>query len=364
MWLDIRYAERFGRNIRGTGKRKTRMILFFRIAVIYFALATAWNFYLRDDLFFVGAQIASYGTRFIGLMTYFGIAILFFALWSWLKSETTTEFVRRVGRTLVVVITCCCFLAAFTSVKSSLPYAAEHLGLQAFFADPFFAELDRALHFGTDPWVWTHQFTQATNWDNFAVHASLLYGPVWVVLAFYLPAIMMFAGEDARTFRHYTILYAFSWIVLGNVFALIGQSGGPIFYDLIFGTTRFAELTATIKGSSSVANSWFGDLLPGLWNNYINQDQSLGAGISAFPSLHVAMIAIVALYFAEKHLVLRVFGVLLVIGVLFVSVWIGFHYAIDGYFSMAVVFAAHLWLKRRDATRAKTEPSANTLANA
>ena len=206
------------------------MILFFRIAVIYFGLATAWNFYLRDDLFFVGAQIASYGTRFIGLMTYFGIGIAFFAVWSWLKSDTNAEFAKRVGRTLVMVGLCCFFLAAFTSVKSSLPYAAEHLGLTAFFADPFFAEFDRTLHFGVDPWVLTHQFTEWINWGNFTVHASLLYGPLWVVLAFYLPAIMTFAGEDARTLRHYTILYVFSWIVLGNVLALVGLSGGPIFY--------------------------------------------------------------------------------------------------------------------------------------
>ncbi len=340
------------------------MILFFRFTAIYFAAATAWNYFFRGDLLFVGDKVLSVGTRAFGMMSFFAIGFVFFVVWVWMKCESPKEFVKRLGRAVVMLILCCLFLAAFTSVKSSLPYMAQLLGFEVFFADPFFAKLDQILHFGVDPWVLSHDLTEITGWDNFAVHASLIYGPVWLVLAFYLPVIMAFVGDDERTIKHYVILYAFSWVVLGNVFALIGQSGGPIFYDRIFETARFGDLTATLDASSSMANSWFSIVQPGLWDNYVSGDQAIGSGISAFPSLHVGMIMVAALYLAEKHMFLRAFGIFMVIGVMFSSVWVGFHYAIDGYFSIVAIYVAHVWLRRRDVTRANSDPAGAALANA
>ena len=321
------------------------MLLLIRFAVIYFLFATAWNFYMRDDLFFVGAKVLSTGISAFGIMNYFAIALVFFAVWVWTKCETHVEFAKRIAFAFVTLGFCCLFLSAFSAVKTSLPYTAEMWGLEPFFADPFLAEVDRLMHFGTDPWVWTHALTETLGWDNFAVHASIVYGPMWLILAFYLPAIMVFAGEDRRTMNHYVALYAFSWVVLGNVFAMIGQSGGPIYFDNITETARFAELHASLA-TASMANSWFGAVQPALWQAYVTEDQAIGSGIAAFPSLHLGMIMVVALYLAEKHAVLRAFGVFMVVSVLFISVWVGYHYAIDGYFSIVAIYVAHLALKR------------------
>ena len=75
--------------------------------------------------------------------------------------------------------------------------------------------------------------------------------------------------------------------------------------------------------------------------------QTAGSGISAFPSLHVAMMTVVALYLAGFGWIGKAVGVALVSAVLFVSVWIGYHYAIDGYASIGAVLAAHWALRRR-----------------
>ena len=340
------------------------MILFVRFAAVYFAVATAWNYFFRDDLLFVGAKVLSVGTRAFGMMWFFGIGLVFFVAWVWMKSDSHKGFAQRCARSAVMLVLCCLFLAAFSSVKSSLPYVAQLLGFKAFFADPLFAKLDQILHFGVDPWILAHGFTEFTGWDNFAVHASLIYGPMWIIFAFYLPVIMTFVGDDERTIRHYVVLYAFSWVVLGNIFALVGQSGGPIFYDRIFETARFADLTATLDASSSMANSWFSIVQPGLWESYVSEDQAIGSGIAAFPSLHVAMIMVAALYLSEKHMFLHAFGIFMVIAVMFSSVWVGYHYAIDGYFSIVAVYAAHVWLKRRDAARTKPDVTSNALMNA
>ncbi|CAN0581665.1 unnamed protein product [Ectocarpus sp. 12 AP-2014] len=339
------------------------MILLIRFAVIYFLAATAWSFYMRDDLFFVGAKVLSAGTKAFGIMGYFGIALVFFAIWVWTKCESHIAFAKRIAAALVTLAFCCLFLSAFSSVKSSLPYTAQMWGLEPFFADPFLAEVDRLMHFGTDPWVWTHALTETLGWDNFAVHASIIYGPLWLILAFYLPAIMIFAGEDRRTMNHYVALYAFSWVILGNVFAMIGQSGGPIYFDNITETVRFADLHTSLA-SGSIANSWFGTVQPALWEAYISEDQAMGSGISAFPSLHLGMIMVVALYLAEKHVALRLFGIFMVVSVMFISVWVGYHYAIDGYFSIIAIYAAHVALKRWARTREDTSSAPNVSQDA
>ena len=322
------------------------MTLFIRFACTYFIFATVWNLFMREDLFFVGGKVLGSGMKAFGIMSYFGIALMLFAYWVWTKCESHLAFIKRLALTLVALAFCCLFLSSFGSVKTTLPYAAQAFGLEPFFADPFLAEFDRVLHFGVDPWILTHNFTEMLNWDNFAVHASIVYGPVWVFLAFYLPAIMIFVGEDKRTVNHYVTLYAFSWIVLGNLFALIGQSGGPIYYDNITETLRFAELHQSLAATEGMKNSWFAIIQPGLWDAYINNEQALGSGIAAFPSLHLGMITVTALYLAEKHTVWRVFGICMVVSVMFISVWVGYHYAIDGYFSIAAICGAHVALRR------------------
>ena len=345
LWSPRKPQTKFAQ-LRCEIEREKAMNLFIRFAGTYFLFATAWNLYIREDLFFVGAKVLGSGTKAFGIMSYFGIALTFFAFWVWTKCESHEAFIRRLGVSLITLAFCCLFLASFGSVKSTLPYTAQMFGLEPFFADPFLAELDSALHLGIDPWILTHRITEMLNWDNFAVHASILYGPVWVCLAFYLPAIMIFVGEDTRTVNHFVWLYVFSWIVLGNFFALIGQSGGPIYYDNITETLRFAELHQSLAATKGMENSWFAIIQPGLWEAYINQDQALGSGISAFPSLHLGMITVTALYLAQKHVVLRVFGICLVASVMFISVWVGYHYAIDGYFSIVVIYCMHIALKR------------------
>ena len=42
--------------------------------------------------------------------------------------------------------------------------------------------------------------------------------------------------------------------------------------------------------------SWFERVQPALWEAYANEQHAVGAGISAFPSLHVALACMSALY--------------------------------------------------------------------
>lgn len=74
-----------------------------------------------------------------------------------------------------------------------------------------------------------------------------------------------------------------------------------------------------------------------LWLLHQNHDVAIGSGISAFPSIHVAMVTLYCFFAYELnhrvgHLALAYLVVIQVSSVL-----LGWHYAIDGYASMVAV---------------------------
>ncbi|MEM9426860.1 MAG: phosphatase PAP2 family protein [Pseudomonadota bacterium] len=323
---------------------------FLRWTFVYFIVATAVNTVLRDDALFTAFRvILNTGStpRILFMLLPFLVVLL--AL-SYRTSDNLKVFAWRIVGSLGALLICCVFLATFSSLKPTMPFMVEAAGLPHFFADPFFADLDNWLHFGVDPWVITHDITHALGLTNFAHHASSLYSVIWAVPAFYLPVIMVLLGDDKRTVHHFLMLYLFSWVALGNVVAPAALSAGPIFYDNIFGTARYTELLPSMM-AGGYEGSWFERVQPALWDAYANDQQAVGSGISAFPSLHVALATMSALYFVHKARWLAWVAVPFVLAVLFVSVWCGYHYAIDGYFSIAAILALHWALKRRQAGR-------------
>lgn len=74
-----------------------------------------------------------------------------------------------------------------------------------------------------------------------------------------------------------------------------------------------------------------------LWTLYQSGTIGLGSGISAFPSMHVALATVVALYAWEWSRKLGFVAWVYVAFILCSSVYLGWHYAIDGYASIVVV---------------------------
>ena len=79
-------------------------------------------------------------------------------------------------------------------MKSLLPLMADALDTPRFFADPVFAQLDAALHLGTDPWVYAHAATHAVGAENFIHRSTIVYSLIWVPSALYLPAFLLLFG--------------------------------------------------------------------------------------------------------------------------------------------------------------------------
>lgn len=230
----------------------------------------------------------------------------------------------------------------FSFAKNAIPM------LVPYHADPALAALDSWLHFGHDPWRIAHGLLgkREVGW------MPELYMTVWGPCAFGFPLIVLATDPEIGRARHYIWLFFGSWVVIGNGLALAGSSVGPVFYDRLLGTERFGGLTQAIA-ASGLSGTSIGVIQEWLWQRYLGGGLDLGFGISAFPSMHVAVAAIVALYLAERSRWLAPLGALFLLSIFFVSVYTGYHYAVDGYVAVLVVLAGHFGL--RHFTLAKSE---------
>lgn len=308
----------------------------------YLAVAIAVIFVVRDAPvpLLIGALQASVGLleAFAQYLPYFGVFLL-----AALYLTRAYGLVGRVAPTIYALVGCFAFSMAFSMLKTSIPF------IQPFYADPFFAQLDRVLHFGVDPYVWAHRLSPWVPANAVAV----LYFLIWSLPAVFLPMFIALTDADAARARRFLILYAVGWIGLGNIAALMGSSVGPVYYDRLLGGTTFADLITALQ-TSGISASKFGMIQDGLWHLYAQSGQSVGSGISAFPSVHVALSCVTMLYLAERSRILAPVGFGFLIAILFCSVYNGWHYAVDGYASIAVISGVWAFLRRRNVAFATT----------
>ncbi|WP_224824902.1 phosphatase PAP2 family protein [Cognatishimia sp. MH4019] len=312
---------------------------------IYLAISVVIAFMFRDDMWLKLQSTVHKSRNFAEAMVevgYLFAAALFliFALYG------VAELKRRavdIGWAMLALIL---FQPAFTLFKTTMP------AIVPFFADPFFAELDKALHFGTDPWVFAHKLDA---WFDVQLLMEF-YLTGWAIPAFFLPIVMAATDRDSARVNRTLIVFMFAWVGIGNVLALAGLSAGPVYYDRLLGTDRYPEMMAMLEAKGIFASS-IGETQEMLWQFYTDGAQALGSGISAFPSVHVAVATAVALYMYERHPVLAIPGGLFWAAVMILSVYTGYHYAIDGYVSTLLVGALWAILVRKENRQAVLTPA-------
>ncbi|QFU09792.1 hypothetical protein PARPLA_00645 [Rhodobacteraceae bacterium THAF1] len=226
-------------------------------------------------------------------------------------------------------------MASFMTLKAAMP------GVLPYFADPLLADLDAALHLGTDPWSLTHAVAGSLPAET----VDLIYVKAWSLIVLGLP-IALALDPDAARQRVFLTLYLSAWVICGNVMALAGLSGGPVYYAGLTGVDRFADLHGALA-SSGIADSFVGSIQASLWSAYEKGDYALAAGISAFPSVHVAVACVSALYLQARLRTAASVGWAFLGAILFLSVHTGYHYAIDGYASIIVICTILAVLRRR-----------------
>lgn len=244
---------------------------------------------------------------------------------------------RFVAGTLLLLTALLLFTTMFSAIKTSLP-----LG-HGFSFDMAQADIDKAIHFGTEPWRLLYAVAE---------HPLVLrlveanYNVLWFVICYYT-LYWICTSPRANGIRvRYVLTWMLSWIVVGNLVAGLWLSAGPVYYGLVTGdTSRFADQLAFLATTAGEPNSAHA-FQTYLWHLYSSGNAGIGSGISAFPSVHVAVTTLNALFVSE---ISRRFGLLLwgYVGIIILSsVYLGWHYAIDGYVAVLLVTAVY-WALRR-----------------
>lgn len=237
---------------------------------------------------------------------------------------------ERLASFVLMLVLVPLFFSAFSSFKRMIPY------LNYWYLDPVFKDWDRYLHFGRDAWRWTHSIfgtPYLTTGINSFYHAwifLMLLSLLWQAWNTKAPEIRM----------QFFYSFAFMWIVMGTIMAILLSSAGPVYYANVTGTASpYWPLFDTLDAFDQISPVWALDLQTTLWSNYADGATDLKTGITAMPSMHVAVAVQLALlgwsYNKAAGIALTAFAVIIQIG----SVHLGWHYAIDGYVSTVCVIA-------------------------
>lgn len=227
------------------------------------------------------------------------------------------------------------FQATFTSIKNTL-------SRDGFKFDQVQADIDKFIHGGIDPWRILYGIT-----DNRYVLSAIEinYNAIWFILCF---ATLYWActspkADGIRT--RYVLSFMLVWIIIGNILAGMYISAGPVYYGLVTGDMeRFAEQLAVIAQNEGGFSSAY-EYQQYLWLLYSTGNTGFASGISAFPSVHVGLITLNALFLYEYNKKLGLLAFAYTGFIIMSSVYLAWHYAIDGYVSVIVTLVIFYALK-------------------
>jgi len=201
----------------------------------------------------------------------------------------------------------------FSALKYSIP------ALVPFWLDPHLDWAERAL-FGAPPW---QLLNWALGWATMTV--DRIYG-AWLPTQLVVLFLVILARPSPAKSKALAC-YAAAWFLIGIIAATAFSSAGPVFYDRAIGGTQYAALHATLVRHDAwmvIATS------DAMWAAHASGHPGLVSGISAVPSMHVAIslwMVLTARALAPKlaPMAWAYFAFILI-----ASVQLGWHYASDG----------------------------------
>jgi len=229
---------------------------------------------------------------------------------------------------LIIVSLLSPFASIFSSIKQSIP------GMNSFCWDYDLMQIDYYIHFGNHPWIFMQSLLNNEPIMRFLDVSYML----WFAVLFCF--CLWMAWSKRRLLRlKFFICASVMWMLLGSLLGTVFSSAGPCYYSRVVTNNHdpYQPLMSALLKIHETRPLWAIKNQLGVWTAYANKEWLPFGGISAMPSIHVAMVVLFALVGMEVN---RWFGAVMVwyAVVIFIgSIVLGWHYAVDGYISILMV---------------------------
>jgi hypothetical protein len=238
---------------------------------------------------------------------------------------------NRMANGIPMVLIMMCFMYVFANVKAAIPI------LNPLSWDTYFSELDRTLHFGTQPWVWLQPLL---GYAPITFLININYN-LWFLVTWMMWVHFAFAGRPSELRTRFFLSFFALWIIVGSLLAIAFSSAGPCFYGRLgFTPDPYADLMTYLRGVNETYAIWAIPVQDELWQGYVD-NSVIVRGISAMPSMHngSALLFALAGYQVSRFAgrLLSAHAILIFIG----SIHLGWHYAVDSY--LAWVLTLVIW---------------------
>jgi membrane-associated phospholipid phosphatase len=232
----------------------------------------------------------------------------------------------RFVTTLFLAILVCSMLEGW---RVSIP------AIHPFAWDARLDRLDAILHGGVRPWRLAHALMHsavATDWLPDLVDWTYSKGWFFANIGILLTLPL---GPVGPRGQRVLVAYVLQLAILGSVLAVVFSSAGPIYFPAVVAPTHYTALPPSLDVHLHTTG-----LLTArqyqtyLWTQYRAGNAGLTTGITAFPSLHVSSATLLALALRSWRPWAGLVGWTFVALTLLGSVYLGWHYAVDGYASI------------------------------
>jgi len=233
------------------------------------------------------------------------------------------------------------FLSSLTSFKSVFP------NLNPFYLDEALAKFDASLFGGSQPWELSHSLVSSA--DGTFIVAMLYFSWFFMMWSFFVWQTLRLHCPAER--QQFLIAFVLCWTLLGSLAAALLSSAGPCFYGAVTGLEdiyaplleRLVVINDELVLHDDVRRIGLGALhaQSGLWESYSTGKMEFASGISAMPSLHVAITTLCALSAWQINRTFGCFMIIYTAVIVFGSVHLAWHYAADAIF--AIIGTILIW---------------------
>ena len=241
-----------------------------------------------------------------------------------------TKLVKRAVLSLVqalpLLLFVFLFMPVFGGVKSTIGM------LQPYSWDETFIRWDEVLH-GADVWL---LMQPVLGKPEITYVISILY-QVWILLLYVAFPFVCLHRSNEKVRRQMIVSYLLSWIVIGSIMAHFFASVGPCFLEPITGNDRFVPQMEYLLSVNEEYPLMMLQVQEILLESYLNGEPGLGRGISAMPSMHIAIAALFTIYAWRLSRAWGIIAGLFLLVTYLGSVHLAYHYAVDAYVSIAAV---------------------------